>query len=219
MVDEYFEEFLHGEGFAPALDCRPVEAATLQHYRGRLPDRLLEYWQEFGFCGYAEGLFWTVNPADYAELLEMWLGDTELWQQEKFHVIARTAFGKLYALGEDSVDCAVINPHLSNVLPTDLPETPLTTELKNRKIGIFFEMSNKKYLDYADQNEKPLFARALQKLGPVSHDEMYSFVPALAAGGVADLGHLKIVGIQEQLAMLAELDTPLILPSVNQLFG
>lgn len=36
---------------------RAVSADTLEKYRGKLPDRLLEYWQEYGFCRFANGLF------------------------------------------------------------------------------------------------------------------------------------------------------------------
>jgi len=82
MSDEYFTEFLKGEGFAPALACTPVDQATLTRYKGILPDRLLGYWKEFGFCGYGEGRFWLVNPTDYEEQVELWLKDTPLWGRE-----------------------------------------------------------------------------------------------------------------------------------------
>ncbi len=61
MSDEYFTEFLEDEGFAPALACTPVDQETLTRYEGILPDRLLGYWKEFGFCGYGEGRFWLVG--------------------------------------------------------------------------------------------------------------------------------------------------------------
>ncbi|WP_369586526.1 GAD-like domain-containing protein [Kingella oralis] len=51
-----------------------MSAATLiNKYRGKLPDRLLEYWQEYGFCHFADGLFWLTNPEDYEDILAEWL--------------------------------------------------------------------------------------------------------------------------------------------------
>ena len=51
----------------------PVSTETLAKYRGKLPDRLLEYWQEFGFCGFKDGIFWLTNPEDYEDILTEWL--------------------------------------------------------------------------------------------------------------------------------------------------
>jgi len=219
MIDEYFDIFLNEKEFSPAIECQSVDTSNLQHYRAKLPDQLLKYWQEYGFCGYGEGLFWTVNPADYENLLEMWLGDTPLWETENFYVIARTAFGELYVLGEDSLNTTIIDPHYSTILPGNPANKDRTIEQKNRKIGLFFQLKRKKSTEYHDQNDKPLFKRALKKLGPLKHDEMYTFVPALATGGIADIEHVQIVTIQEQLALLADLDTPVMLKSVGELFG
>jgi len=219
MTDEYIDYFLNEQGFAPAIDCQHVDEATLQRFQGELPDQLLHYWKEYGFCGYGEGLFWTVDPADYEDLLKMWLEKIPLWGRENFYVIARTAFGELYVRGDDSITSTIIDPHLCNIIPGDPPTEKLTEDKKNRSIGLFFESKGKKGSDYANNNDKPLFKKALKKLGPLQHDEMYAFVPALSSGGIADIKNIKIVKIKEQLAMLAELDTSVILPSVNELFG
>lgn len=218
MTDENFEYFLNEEGFAPAIKCRPVDEATLLRYTGKLPDRLIEYWKEYGFCGYGDGLLWTVNPSEYEEVLEMWLSSTPLWGRENYYVIARSAFGVMYVLGEDSVDDTVINPHYSNIVPGNAPDKNLSAEQKDRKLSLFFGVKGKKSLDMNDQNDKPLFKKIVKKIGSLDYDEMYAFVPALAAGGIADIEHVQIVKIHEQLELLAELDTPLILKSVGELF-
>ncbi len=219
MTDEFFDYFLNDMGFAPAIDCHSIDDNIFRKFHEKLPDRLLEYWQTYGFCGYGEGLFWTVNPEDYEDLLEKWLGDTPLWGRENFHVVARTAFGELYVRGEKSITTTIIDPHLCNILPGDAPDEIIPKENMDRCIGIFFEAKSKKSTDYNDQNDKPLFKRALKKLGPLKHDEMYSFIPALAVGGAASIENLQIVKIHEQLALLADLDTPVMLKSVNELFS
>ncbi len=70
MADKYFNKFLEEKGFGLAFDCQPVTEKALEKYKHKLPCRLLSYWREFGFCGFGEGLFWTVKPEDYEEILE-----------------------------------------------------------------------------------------------------------------------------------------------------
>jgi len=217
-MDEYYNSFLK-KGFSPAFGSQPVDSVTLDKFKGKLPERLLSYWENYGFCGYGEGLFWTVNPNDYEDLLEKWLGSSEIWGREKYYVIARTAFGELFVIGEDSIETTIINPYLSNILPGEGPDKILSEDERNRYIGIFFQLKKPKSLDFLDNNDKPLFKRALKKLGQLNHDEMYTFVPALVTGGKADIYNLQIVKLQDQLSLLAELDTPVMLRSVNELLG
>lgn len=75
-VDEDFEYFL--EAMGPSIDRRDVPASTIERYRGKLPDQFLSYWQEHGWCGYADGLFWTVDPEEYEPVLDAWIGGTPI---------------------------------------------------------------------------------------------------------------------------------------------
>ena len=219
MSDEYFTEFLDDEGFAPALTCQSVDQETLNRYQGVLPDRLLGYWKEYGFCGYGEGLFWLVNPVDYEELLELWLKDTPLWGKENYYVFARSAFGRLYVWGDKSGDETRITPYEHTIMPVDMPNAPLTTEQRERFFGISISGINKKSPDAYDKDDKFLFKKALKKLGTLEPDEMYAFVPALALGGVADLKFLQKVKLQEQLSILAQLEEPTIMKTLHEVFG
>ena len=160
-----------------------------------------------------------VNPNEYQDILEKWLTQTHLWERENFYVIARTAFGELYVRGDKSNSTTIINPHLNKIIPGDIGKNELTAASLDRGIGIFFEMKNKESLDYEDDKGKLLFHRCLTKYGPLANDEMYAFSPALALGGQASIKNIKKVKIHEQLSMLCDLDTPVILPSVGELFG
>jgi hypothetical protein len=98
MRDENFEVFI--DEFGEATHRVEVPVASIEKWRGKLPDQLLTNWQEEGWCGYANGLFWTVDPDDYEDIVDEWLEDIPLEQLDAFHVIARTAFGDLYLWGE-----------------------------------------------------------------------------------------------------------------------
>lgn len=69
----------------------------------------------------------------------------------------------------------------------------------------FFASKKQKSSDFYDWKDKPLFKRALRKLGPLQSDEMYGFEPALTIGGTPNLEHLVKVKMVEHLVFLSQL--------------
>jgi hypothetical protein len=62
---------LYIEEMEEPCQFRTVTQAAFSVYRGVMPDKLLECWQDVGWSGFADGLFWLVNPADYDHIIEM----------------------------------------------------------------------------------------------------------------------------------------------------
>jgi hypothetical protein len=197
-MDEDFDYFL--EKFGPAIDRREVPQTSLDRFRGKLPDQLLAYWEEYGWCGYAEGLFWTVDPQEYDPVLSAWLGQTRLMEEDAYHLVARSAFGDLYFFGERLGG----KLHVIAADSTMMEPRPGTTN-RDLRIRAFFGSLSQAACDFSDINGVRLFAPALAKLGRLKHDEMYGFVPALALGGPATLDHLQKVKAVEHLVLLAQL--------------
>jgi hypothetical protein len=206
MRDEEFQMFI--TEFGEATHRVEVPAASVEKWRGKLPDQLLAYWQEEGWCGYADGLFWTVDPDDYEDIVDEWLENSPFEQIDVFHVIARTAFGDLYLWGEKTgsstnVACVI---HVITALKSDLVKkssTDLTRQARN-----FFAFSELKYCDLKDESGTPLFKRALAKLGPLAPDEMYGFEPAVVLGGKMQLENLAKVNLDVHLTILRQLAAP-----------
>jgi hypothetical protein len=192
-MDENFEYFL--EKMGPEFDRQYAPPSSIDRYRGRLPDQLLQYWADFGWCGYADGLFWTVNPQDYEAPLEAWIGNTPFMEQDAYHVIARSAFGDLYFWGERTGFTLEICSLGSFAVPHASPIASL-----EKHVQWFFAKRTKKNDDFGDY-----FAPALQKLGRLKRDEMYGFVPALALGGPSKFENLEKLKIVEHLVFLAQL--------------
>lgn len=192
-VDEDFAYFL--ERMGPAFDLRLVPASSIERYRGKLPDQLLAYWQEHGWSGYADGLFWTVDPQEYEPVLEAWLGETPFMERDALHIIARSAFGDIYVWGERTGYSLKLSAADAYVLPIS-PRTGTP----DQRVQRFFA-----FCERAENDFDGLFAPALKKLGRLQHDEMYGFVPALALGGPAELVHLQKVKAVEHLVILAQL--------------
>jgi hypothetical protein len=197
MMDEYFQYFL--EKMGQPIDRRYVPPSSIERYRGKLPNQLLSYWEEHGWCAYADGLFWTVNPQEFEPALEAWIGDTPFMEEDAYHVIARSAFGDLFLFGgEYGQKLHIVAPD-SKVIPSKKKNLDLDLSIRS-----FFASMSPEVCEFSDVDGKGLFARAANKLGRLQHDEMYGFVPALAAGGRATLDHLQRVKAVEHLVILAQ---------------
>ena len=205
MRDEHFEIFV--EEFGDVTTRVPAPNSEIEKWRSTMPSALLEYWANEGWSGFAQGLFWIVNPDDFKDVLAEWLAGTPLEKVDQFHVIARTAFGKLYLWGEKTGPSAeiVTSDHSVLCLERDLKKPVKNPELALRG---FFSGSDPSYADALDEVGQPLFQRALNTLGPLQPDEMYGFEPPLIVGGKARIENVRIVKINEHLGMLRQFAGP-----------
>ncbi|BDM21800.1 hypothetical protein KMS_R15580 [Pseudomonas sp. LRP2-20] len=88
-MDEAFSVFIEEVG--QPMHRQEVPTSAIERYKGKLPDRLLQYWSEHGWCGYGDGMFWTVNPQDYESVVASMLNSAGLEAYDRFHLIARGA--------------------------------------------------------------------------------------------------------------------------------
>jgi hypothetical protein len=174
QMDQYFEYFL--EKMGPAIERRHVPPSSIEHYRGKLPDQLLAYWEEHGWCGYADGLFWTVDPQEFEPVLGAVLGNTAFAKQDTYYLIARGAFGELYFWGEKTGHSLSVFAPGSFCMPR---ASRFTGEKMNFGAQAFFAAISRKENDF-----EGMFEPAMKKLGRLGPDEMYGFVPALGLGGL-----------------------------------
>lgn len=204
--DEDFEYFI--SKFGEAFHRQNVPAEVIARFRGRLPDRLLSYWQHEGWCGYADGRFWTVNPEDYADLLAFWLEGSGLERADSFHVVARTAFGDLKVFGEDTGTAMTVSPALNRVFALASNFRAKSERQLFIAAGDLYAGASLKMGDFASDAEGYLFEPALRTLGPLEPDEMYGFEPALVTGGTAVLANLRRVKLHAHLLILRQLAQP-----------
>lgn len=205
LRDEHFEIFVveFGEATTPI----PAPASEIEKWRSAMPSALLDYWSAEGWSGFGQGLFWIVNPDDFEDLLAEWLSGTPLEKIDRFHVIARTAFGKLYLWGEKTGPSTeiVVSDHSILCLERDLKKPVNNPDVALRG---FFSGSDPAYTDALDEDSKPLFQRALKALGPLEPDEMYGFEPTLVAGGEARIENVRVVKLHQHVGMLRQLAGP-----------
>ena len=205
MRDEDFDVFI--EEFGEATRRTEVPTESLNSWQGKLPDQLIRYWKDEGWCAYADGLFWTVNPEDYEDLVDEWLFDTLLEQIDAFHVIARSAFGELFLWGQKTGGSVTISCATNSIIC-------LRSNLKRRLddpdfyARTFFSNKTIDRCDLDDESGQPLFKRALAKLGSLEPDEVYGFEPAIVTGGKMRLENLAKLKIDQHLTVLRRLASP-----------
>ncbi|WP_296187622.1 GAD-like domain-containing protein [Pseudomonas sp. UBA1879] len=194
-MDEHYKTFT--EEFGPGFARREVPDSTLIRYASRLPNQLLKYWEKYGWCGYADGVFWTVNPQEYDEIINAWVTAIPVLANDRLHVIARSAFGDLYIWGEEKGHCLTVSSLTSRY---SLRTSKLTGEHSNIGVQSFFSFMQKDHNDFCES-----FGSLLAKLGRLEADEMYGLIPALALGGSVDLKNFEKIKTIEHLTFLSQL--------------
>ncbi|WP_268947013.1 GAD-like domain-containing protein, partial [Pseudomonas syringae] len=91
MRDDFFQSLIDNLGEPDSR--REVPGSSSEKYRSILPEALLGYWRNEGWCSFADGLFWIVDPEPYKTTLDRWLQGSGLAEIDSYHVIARDAFG------------------------------------------------------------------------------------------------------------------------------
>lgn len=205
MRDEDFEGFI--EEFGETSERVEVPAAAIAKWRNILPNQLLQYWEAEGWSAYANGLIWIVDPDNFADIVDEWLSDTPLESLDRFHVIARTAFGKLFLWGEKTGDSIVISPY-TNTISGLAKSLQRTVDDPDFYIRTFFGFLTRERCDENDENGRPLFERAFKKFGPVARDEVFAFEPALIVGGKMELSKIAKVDLDVHLTILRQLSSP-----------
>jgi hypothetical protein len=194
-MEEYFKYFLEDVG--PMFDRAEVPQSSLRRYKNELPDQLLSQWAEHGWSGYGDGIFWTVNPADYEVVVQEWLMVSGIPSPDSYQVIARGAFGDLYLW--NNFEGSLLSVALCYARYHENKRVSSRFGLDG-KIRTFFSVMSRESNDFDN-----MFDKALKKLGPLKSDEMYGFVPAIALGGPGELKHLQKVKIIEHLAFLSQI--------------
>lgn len=184
-----------------------VSERSLLKYKGILPEQLLQYWKMEGWSAYANGLFWIVNPEKYEGLVELWLEDTHYPKIDKYHCIARTAFGVLYVWGERNNQWFTISCPTNTIVAFD-NKLVKNDPNPNDAIRVFFAGSNIEGYDLQGLNKKDLFKPSLDKLDHLKSNEVYSFAPALVAGGSPIISNIEKEDLFIHLSILREIAPP-----------
>jgi hypothetical protein len=166
-------------------EYRHPSPELVAEFQSTLPPDLIEEWKTCGWCEYGDGLIWFVDP----RLFEDFLGQRAL--SASHTIFARTAFADLFSVCDGVVYCFMTQHNEMRVI--------------SRQFDLFGAMTLRDQTFLKDFARIRLFKAARKKLGSLSHEECYGFVPALALGGEVRVENLKKVKMLEYLDILSQL--------------
>ena len=158
---------------------------VIEKYRDRVPEELVQIWQEDGLGTFLDGYLKVINPDDYIELVR-----DSYFNGERVIPIFVTAFGDVVTW-EDGAYVGLLEYKSEDV----------DIMIKNFKHFLRFvgdDDFKEEFFDF------PLFHQAVVKYGELAFDECFGFVPLLPLGGKKDVKHMDKVKILEHLDLLVQ---------------
>ncbi|SFU55119.1 GAD-like domain-containing protein [Xenorhabdus koppenhoeferi] len=206
MRDEFFEYFI--EKMGEVTQHREVPAEAIDKWLGKLPGQLLYYWKHEGWNSYQDGLFSIVNPDDYEDIVDIWLEDTPFESMDSYHVIARCGFGKLFLCGKEtginlSIDCL-----FNTIIYSSNRAYKKGKDDLNHDILSFFGIKSPNDLDLKGGTKTGIFAKAVEKHGPLGENEIFGFEPAIILGGEIKLENVRKLDMHIHLDILRQFADP-----------
>ncbi|WP_028451149.1 GAD-like domain-containing protein [Chitinilyticum aquatile] len=218
-MEQWLDSFYNFKGFGPATLSQPVTDDVIAQYRGKLPNTVLQLWQLYGWSAWGNGRLWLVNPADWDEDMELFLEPTGLLEQDAWHVLARSAFGDFYLWGEKSGPAVRVKCNYGQIYPDDCSADIAEIGME-RVAQLWFRTLSYSYCDQKDEHgQNGGFDYALKHLGPLDHDMLYGFVPALALGGPLKFENLQKLNAHVHLQILASLAEPEMMLDIGKVAG
>ncbi len=200
--------------------CR-VEAPPdrIDQLRGWVPDAMHDYWQTFGFSGFADGLLWLCDPIQWQPAADAWTRDISLVMgADTWLPIARSAFGEMELWGQRTGLSLTVQPWSGMVFPVDNRDEMSSAADRDIQVESYFETSDPESLDVEDDEDVGMFASALSRLGPVGPDQVYAFIPALGLGGSRTAANLELEDGPTQLQLLADLTERVVMGDIKKTF-
>ncbi|WP_061313212.1 GAD-like domain-containing protein [Clostridium botulinum] len=156
--------------FKPSNNLLKPTEEELKQFKNSLPTELLNFWKEYGFGNYGDGIIKVINPLEYMENFYEWLGKEDF---SKIPIIL-TAFGDVFyyrKLQDDVEDICLLSIHYRNSI------------VCSYSLQEFFKSYIVNEQIYNEVLRKKLFQQAYAVKGSLELNQIYFFTPALVLGG------------------------------------
>lgn len=207
VADDLFQKFV--SRFPAVEGAETVPDSVVEEYRGRVPDALLGWWQQFGFSAFGDGYVWLCDPREWTPNAEFFIDAADQLPEgvdvDRLVCFLRSSFGEMVLWDQRFGPVLRIIPALGEVLIDDA-STAVERD-RDRTIAASFS-SIRAGMDHRDaHDDSSLFEKALAEYGPLAHDQVYAFNPALLVAGDASrtVDHLSIQPAAAHLAYLSTL--------------
>ena len=160
--------------FPPSDNLTKPSEETIKKYQKNLPKELLDFWKEYGFGDYGDGIVKVINPSDYENV-------TGINKDCDIPLLA-DSFGDIFLLRlipEKKLKAiGILNMHF-----------------RNREFFIVDENCVEEFFGGIEASmpilRADLFGEAIKKCGKLAPDEIYFFTPALAMGGAEKIDFVE----------------------------
>ena len=171
--------------FKKKQNLKPLAAKDLSYLTKELSAEYAEWLEKTGAVSFDNGFLFLVNPADFKQIAK------DIFPGKKAAIVlARTSFGDLFLLHENTFFLYQSSYHKTMEVATDL--------------DYFFN----DFLTQGSFADKFLFRdlhkKAKKTLGDLAYDECYGFIPALPMGGEENVNSLQKVKLMEYVSMLIQ---------------
>ncbi|MFD3706539.1 GAD-like domain-containing protein [Nocardia sp. NPDC058658] len=159
-----------------------ADVDAVDQYVGMVPDLLLDVWRTVGFSGYAGGLLWLCNPAEWQPAVDDWISGLDMPFYDEWVPFKRTAFGTMTMWGKMTGKSLTIVPQEGFIIPVDRSGDMVD------EIDVIMQIlaaldSDTEMLDTKGDDDKPMFQRVRKRLGGLDASTMYGCVPVVGLGG------------------------------------
>lgn len=183
-----------------------VPAERFSEFAGSVPDLLIDFWREFGYSGFHNGLLWICDPVEWQPAVDAWTAGVELATgPDQWIAVTRTAFGAMQLWGRRTGMSLEVVPHHGLIVSSDKSSRMTTADDRNDQIYGHFLSLESETLDIPDEDEQDVFDRVVELNAPVGPDTMYGLVPALALGGSIRAENFETVDARVHMRLLSEM--------------
>ena len=167
---------------------------VMNKYKNKIPEQVLDIWQNYGFGSFLNGYLKIVNPEEYEELLKETYIPVEDEPIESTTVLFATALG-------DLIICEKTESKKDNIYLIEYRKGRYKMLLGG--LEFFFEdLLDEDYLE--DDLEWKPYLEAVNKLGELSYDECFGYVPLLGLGGSEKIENMSKVKIKEHIYLITD---------------
>ena len=163
---------------------------VINTYMGRVPEKLVEVWKQYGFGSILEGYLKIVNPDEYQCILE----DVYVRSKEAI-ILFTTSMGDII-VWEDNKYLIQLNFRRG--------------KMKGISSGFKYFFSDLEDESFLEDNLDWLpYLEAVKKLGVPNYDECFGYEPILGLGGSEKVDNLKKVKLVEHIYLIKEFMGPI----------
>lgn len=170
----------------------PVQPEIIEAYRGRVPDEIVEIWEQYGYGTFADGFLRVIDPAVYESEIGEGIGKT---QGDGIAIpIMVTGLGDLITW-EPSLGIVAIQYRLGDTYGMG---SRVRSVLRLVEDGLILS-----------RLRAEIFSEAVAAHGALPYEESFIFVPLLSLGGPAKVENLHKRETLTAIQLMVDLQGPI----------